>query len=320
MSRAGYYAWRTRGESAHRQQDRKLLVQVRKEFRASGGTYGSPRVQRALQARGIAVSRRRVERLMRHAELKARVARVYRSKPGRRRMFKASQPAVAGSGAGAGPDLGERRDVREGRGALALPGHGHGPVLAQAARLARGAREGARADAGGSRPGAEASRARPQLIFHSDRGSEYAGATLGDRLRRLCVRQSMTRGGAPGDNAHAESFFHTLKAELVHGTVFSRTIASCSARCAAGTCASTTSSAFTRSSAIVPPPPTRGGPRRSDARVYKIEGRSQIPKPAKARRPRVFAARCSTDIIGGVREREAGRRRELHETSGAGIR
>lgn len=61
---------------------------------------------------------------------------------------------------------------------------------------------------------------RPQLIFHSDRGSEYAGATLGDRLRRLCVRQSMTRGGAPGDNAHAESFFHTLKAELVHGTAF----------------------------------------------------------------------------------------------------
>jgi transposase InsO family protein len=87
VSRAGYYAWRTRGESARRQQDRKLLVQVRKEFRDSGGIYGSPRVQRALQARGIAVSRRRVERLMRHAELKARVARVYRSKPGRRRMF-----------------------------------------------------------------------------------------------------------------------------------------------------------------------------------------------------------------------------------------
>jgi putative transposase len=61
---------------------------------------------------------------------------------------------------------------------------------------------------------------RPQLIFHSDRGSEYAGATLSDRLRSLRIRQSMTRGGAPGDNAHAESLFHTLKAELVHEKTF----------------------------------------------------------------------------------------------------
>jgi len=60
----------------------------------------------------------------------------------------------------------------------------------------------------------------PRLIFHSDRGSEYAGAVLSRRLRGLGVRQSMTRGGSPSDNAYAESFLHSLKAEAIHGIDF----------------------------------------------------------------------------------------------------
>ena len=58
------------------------------------------------------------------------------------------------------------------------------------------------------------------LIFHSDRGSEFLGAPLFARLAEEGVRQSMTRGGAPGENAHMESFFHSLKAELLHGQSF----------------------------------------------------------------------------------------------------
>jgi len=58
------------------------------------------------------------------------------------------------------------------------------------------------------------------LIFHTDRGSEFLGAPLRDRLRACGIRQSMTRGGAPGENAHMESFFHSFKADLVHGYPF----------------------------------------------------------------------------------------------------
>jgi len=58
------------------------------------------------------------------------------------------------------------------------------------------------------------------LIFHSDRGSEYAGNALGDRLKALGVLQSMTRGGCPSDNPHAESLFHSLKADAIHGVRF----------------------------------------------------------------------------------------------------
>ncbi|HEV2751970.1 MAG TPA: IS3 family transposase [Gemmatimonadales bacterium] len=61
---------------------------------------------------------------------------------------------------------------------------------------------------------------RTGLVFHSDRGSEYAAAAFRDRLRALGIRQSATRVGTPGDNAHMESFFHSLKAEVVHGAHF----------------------------------------------------------------------------------------------------
>lgn len=58
-----------------------------------------------------------------------------------------------------------------------------------------------------------------RLIFHSDRGSEYSGSLFRDRLRQLGVAQSSALRG-PGENAHMESFFHSLKAELLHGTTF----------------------------------------------------------------------------------------------------
>jgi putative transposase len=58
------------------------------------------------------------------------------------------------------------------------------------------------------------------LIFHSDRGSEYAGTGLGDRLKAIGVLQSTTRGGCPADNPHAESFFHSMKADVLHGVRF----------------------------------------------------------------------------------------------------
>ena len=54
------------------------------------------------------------------------------------------------------------------------------------------------------------------VIFHSDRGSEYMGAPFCALVRRLGMRQSASVRG-PGDNAYAESFFHTLKAELTRG-------------------------------------------------------------------------------------------------------
>ncbi len=59
-------------------------------------------------------------------------------------------------------------------------------------------------------------RPAPGLIFHSDRGVQYAAAAFRERLASLGVRQSMSRKGDPFDNAVAENFFSCLKCELVH--------------------------------------------------------------------------------------------------------
>jgi putative transposase len=55
------------------------------------------------------------------------------------------------------------------------------------------------------------------LIFHSDRGIEYAALAYRDRLAKLGFRQSMNRPGKMNDNAHMESFFHSMKADVIHG-------------------------------------------------------------------------------------------------------
>jgi putative transposase len=221
VTRAGYYAWRGREESAHRKQDRLLLEEVRTAFRESGGTYGSPRIQRTLAGRGFKVSCRRIERLMRVAGLRARVARVYRSKPGRRRLFE-KHPNRLWKEKANGPGQIWVGDVTY----LRVKGRWRflAVVIDQFSRRLLGWRMG-RVRCGELTRAAfdQALRQCPPqagLIFHSDRGSEYAGTTLRTRLHNLGVRQSMTRGGSPADNAHAESFFHSLKAELVHGAEF----------------------------------------------------------------------------------------------------
>jgi putative transposase len=221
VTRAGYYAWRSRGESAHLEQDRTLSEQIRGIFEEHHGRYGSPRVQLELARRGLCVSRRRVERLMREAGLRARVARLYRSNP-RLHQFYGQHPNR----------LWRKRAKRTNQfwvgDVTYLPIAGRWRFLAvvmdQYSRRVLGWSLGPVRNTQLTRAafdGAIRRRApRHGLIFHSDRGTEYAGTTFRDRLRSLGVRQSMTRGGSPGENAHMESFFHSLKADVVHGVAF----------------------------------------------------------------------------------------------------
>ena len=87
MTRAGYYAWRGRGESRRRRQDRGLLVQIQALFDRSRDTYGSPRIHHALATAGVRISRRRVARLMRENGLRARALTLYRRIPGLHAFF-----------------------------------------------------------------------------------------------------------------------------------------------------------------------------------------------------------------------------------------
>ena len=221
VTRGGYYAWRQRPVSLRQRQDRVILEEIRVIFERSGGTYGSPRVHQALTAQGRRISRRRVERLMRAGQWRARAARVYRRTTGTHRWF------------GQHPNrVGRRQAMRVNRvwvgdlTYLAVAGRWWylAVVLDQCSRRVLAWRLAATRDAIFTRSLVDAAlrRRRPRagMVFHSDRGSEFLGIPFHQRLVAAGVRQSMTRGGAPNENAHMESFFHSLKAELIHGRSF----------------------------------------------------------------------------------------------------
>ena len=91
VTRAGYYAWKGRGESARAKADGRLWVHIERIYQASGGTYGSPRIHAALKAQGSGYSEERVERSMRKHGLRARSAKLYHANPGSMRYSLAFQ-------------------------------------------------------------------------------------------------------------------------------------------------------------------------------------------------------------------------------------
>jgi transposase InsO family protein len=220
VTRAGYYAWCRRPQSAHAEQDRCFLELITRVFTAHGARYGSPRIHQALERGGWTISRRRVARLMRRAGLRAKAVRGYRAKAGTHRFF------------GQHPNrVGRRRAVAVNQiwvGDITfLPVAGQWRYLAivmdQYSRRVLAWTLRRRRDARVTRAvlNAAVRHRRPAkgLIFHSDRGSEYMATPFRDRVAALGLVQSASSGG-PGDNAHMESFFHSLKAEVTRGVPF----------------------------------------------------------------------------------------------------
>jgi transposase InsO family protein len=220
VSVAGFYAYLRRPESWRAVMDDVLMAQVRVAFTASGGTYGAPRIERELRAEGLATSRKRVARLMRAEGL------VARPKPRRRvsttdsrhaepiapnrlqRQFDPAEVAVNRVWVGditylptregflylaAVLDLSSRRCV-----GWAMRDTLEVDLVLSALHMAREARHPA-----------------PGLIFHSDRGSQYASAAHREALAAAGMLASMSGQGDCYDNAVAESFFATLEFELL---------------------------------------------------------------------------------------------------------
>jgi transposase InsO family protein len=217
VSRAGYYAWAGRGASARARADADLSVQIQETHERSRGTYGVPRVHAALRAAGTRTSRRRVGRLMRAAGLVGCCRR-------RRVRTTVADPAhapapnlVARDFTATAVDrlwLGDITYVPTREGwlylAILLDAHSRrvvGWAMADHLRteLALDALAMALAR---RRPGAG-------LVHHTDRGCQYTAAAYRQVLAARGVVASMSRRGDCLDNAMAESFFATLKAELV---------------------------------------------------------------------------------------------------------
>lgn len=198
-----------------------ILRQIEAIYRRSRSIYGSPHIHDALKGTGVAIGRKRVARIMRSHRIKARCARIYRRNPGRS-VFYTGVPNRSLDLVPAGPNqvwLGDITYLRVGQAWRYLA-----VILDKCTRKVLSWRLGKEKSAAltGAALDSAVRRQRPPagVVFHTDRGIEYGAYDFRDRLARFGFIQSMNRPGTLNDNARMESFFHSLKAEGVHGTRF----------------------------------------------------------------------------------------------------
>ena len=221
MTRAGYYAWRSRERSERERQNERLAARIRTVHAASRGTYGSPRVHRVLARQGCRVGENRVARLMRQHGIKARVATIRYTNPSMQRYYGAVRNEQLELDLKA-PDqvwVGDITYLKVGGIYRYLA-----VVMDKYSRRILGWAYGKRKDVAltlrALNRAVRVRRPSPGLIFHTDRGIEYAAGVFKERLAELGIPQSMNRPGKVTDNAYIESFFHSMKADIVHGLTF----------------------------------------------------------------------------------------------------
>jgi transposase InsO family protein len=219
VTAAGFYAWRGREESAHAKQNRVLATEIARLFAKHKDRYGSPRLYRLLVDAGWSVSRRRVARLMRVAGLRAKAVRGYRPKASVHQLY-GRHPNRLWTAQVRAPNQAWVGDITY----LKVAGTWQYLAIVMdqySRRILAWSLTARRTAAVTCTVLTRAARRRPArgAIFHSDRGSEYMGAPFCARVAQLGLLQSASVRG-PGDNAHAESFFHSLKAELTRGVVY----------------------------------------------------------------------------------------------------
>ena len=216
VSSSGYYAWKKRPPAPRTRANEALTVEIRAIHARSRGTYGAPRVHAELRATGRRASRKRVARLMRIDGLAGR---------GRRPTRRTTIPDPAAQAEDlvkrdfrpVAPDrlwLADITYVRTDEGWLylaaildafsrrvigwGLADHLRTELALAALRMAIATRSPA-----------------PGLLHHTDRGCQYTAADYAELLAGRGIAQSRGRPGTCWDNAVAESFFATLKIELV---------------------------------------------------------------------------------------------------------
>jgi transposase InsO family protein len=219
VSRSGYYAWLKRPTSPRKMADQELAQHIKDIHQQSRQTYGSPRIQAELAENGINCSHKRVARLMRDEELWAKQRRKFKVTttdsahnypvaPNRLdQNFRASRPnekwlvdityiptAEGWLYLAVVMDLYARRIV-----GWAMADTLERSLVIAALTMAIKRRQPS-----------------PGLLHHSDRGSQYASDDYQALLTQYQMHCSMSRTGNCYDNAPMESFFGTLKTELVH--------------------------------------------------------------------------------------------------------
>jgi transposase InsO family protein len=219
VSPSGFYAWRSRPQSPRKIANRELLADIRRVHAQHRERYGAPRIHAELRAEGRAVSRKRIARVMRQHGIRARAPRRFRvcttdsqhSLPVAENLLDRNFVADRSDQVW----LADITYIPTGEGWLYLA-----VILDLFTRKVVGwaMRDHLRAELtiAALTMAIQRRRPTPGLIHHSDRGSQYAASDYGKILQAAAIVPSMSRKGNCWDNAPMESFFGTLKTELVH--------------------------------------------------------------------------------------------------------
>ena len=218
VSRSGFYAWARRPQPRQTERNAALLVHIRAAYRRGRQAYGAPRIPRELRADGIPAGRHRIARLMRQEGIVACTERQFRWTATTRAELPAAPNHLAQNFRATAPNqrwVSDITSIRTSQGWLHLAivldlfsrrivGWALAPTLTtalvhEALTMAITTRQ----------PGSG-------LLFHSDRGGQYLSTAIQQLLDQHGLCASTSRPGQCLDNAVAESFFHTLKTELVY--------------------------------------------------------------------------------------------------------
>lgn len=216
VSRSGYYAWRKRLPSSRRKANEQLLRDIREVHKESRKTYGSPRITDALKDKGFVCGKNRVARLMKENGIRAYVRKKFKRTTESRHSYPASANLLIN---GKRSDRVWASDItfihtREGwMYVSAIMDVRTRKIigLSMKNRLTQELTTDALMQA--------VKRERPSkgIIHHSDRAKQYASYVYKDLLSQYGFQSSMNRSGNYYDNAYIESFWSTLKKELVYG-------------------------------------------------------------------------------------------------------
>ena len=217
VSRSRYYSWLKSSSCEHERRDAELTIQIKKSHRESRETYGVPRIFKDLKDWGFRTSKNRVGRIMRENGLKARKKRKFKATTDSQHDLPVAMNQLNRNFTTDMPNQIWVSDItyiwtREGWLYLCI-------VIDLYSRMVVGWSMESRITAELTLSALSMSVAhrkpREGLVFHSDRGVQYAAESFRDRLNKLHMIQSMSRKGDCWDNACAESFFATLKTEEV---------------------------------------------------------------------------------------------------------
>ena len=223
VSVSGYRAWKGGGSPKRKRlTDTQMLTLIRAIHKELKGAYGSPRMVRELRGRGFPAGKARVERLMRENGIRARHKRRYKATTDSKHSLPVGANLLDRNFTPLAPNQAWSADITyvwtdEGWLYLAV-------VLDLFNREVVGwsIKPRMTADIVTDALSMAWFRRKPEagVIFHSDRGSQYASHAMRDKLAEHAMTASMSRKGNCWDNAPSESFFNSLKNERVHGTCY----------------------------------------------------------------------------------------------------